>query len=752
MNNSVTVTENKTTTKETLKEESFLTSFMEGDQLYLKIPNSFLDKPILFTRHDTSYQSDQYSYMQVVWSLYRDKIILKAPRIQSTTGTIIPFLKNPSLRENILRIFLIDKEKSNSKVNCINITNLILNQAIEWTPEVNETLLPSLSLIINSKNLSNEVIISTRRGLVNNQSKVSIPVYFSFYYLPQQMKSRQFDYRMGFYNEEKSSLSHGTKNGNANFSKWRLEKINESKKIDEPIKPITFLLSPEIPDKWKSYVKAGIEEWLPAFRSAGFKNALIVKEVDSLEDWKAHSLNYSIVRWGNKRNVRGFEDNKGSTISNVIDLRTGEIIKSDILIGSSYQHLADQYFIRCAPLDKRAQQYPFPDDLMGELIQFVVAHEAGHTFGIADNHYGEFSYPFEKMNNKKWLEEMGHTPSIMTYARHNNIAQPEDSIPPSLLIQKVGPTDYYYIKWAYITFPGHFSSNDEEAELERIIRLQDSCPWYRYNNEKYEIIGPASTNQVVDNDNPVKSTRMALKNLKKVIELLPEVNRGQKDNARLERLYDKALNLWYHHMRHVVSLIGGYDIFYKSLNQRGRTYTPIAQEFQIQAIDFLILNAFNPPGWLVNPEFNSKIKYSTYPDKILEYQQMLLFELLRPQRMKRLEYLENSLGNEYAPQRFLSKLQLGLFEELSKRTGSVDSKKQEIQSTYIDKLILIIEQKRLNINANKKAQDYTDYSKGIVMEQLKALEKSIAKKVKKNKEHNSMGHWMLCLKKLNEIL
>jgi hypothetical protein len=103
-------------------------------------------------------------------------------------------------------------------------------------------------------------------------------------------------------------------------------------------------------------------------------------------------------------------------------------------------------------MDKRAQQYPFPDELIGKLLQSLTAHEAGHAFGIKDSNFGEYAYPFDKMRDKKWLEEMGHTPSIMTYARQNYIVQPEDNIPPNLLIQKVGPADHYQIKWGYKVF------------------------------------------------------------------------------------------------------------------------------------------------------------------------------------------------------------------------------------------------------------------------------------------------------------
>ena len=43
-----------------------------------------------------------------------------------------------------------------------------------------------------------------------------------------------------------------------------LEKKNPDAKVSEPVKPIVFYVAREVPEKWKSYVKAGVEAWAPA--------------------------------------------------------------------------------------------------------------------------------------------------------------------------------------------------------------------------------------------------------------------------------------------------------------------------------------------------------------------------------------------------------------------------------------------------------------------------------------------------------
>ena len=62
------------------------------------------------------------------------------------------------------------------------------------------------------------------------------------------------------------------------------------------------------------------------------------------------------------------------------DPRSGEILESDIQFYHNVQNLAKNwYFVQVGPLDPRAATLPLPQELMGELLRYVVAHEVGHT-------------------------------------------------------------------------------------------------------------------------------------------------------------------------------------------------------------------------------------------------------------------------------------------------------------------------------------------------------------------------------------
>lgn len=717
---------------------------LQDDRLYLEVSTDILDQPFLFVRHEIGYQ-------QVVWTKMGNHLILKVMRVKSLSGIIIPVNQEFKIDALVLGRFPIIKHNKATHYLYIDATHLFLSTEIKWYKDfVEEAQVPGQAFFEKVGYLEGETIIQTQRTVSRDGNWKTVVADFSFFRLIEPMKPRLFDSRMGFFIEDK-------KEGSTNLgciTRWRLEKKFKNRFSSDPLRPITFYFDPKLPDKWKPYVKAGILEWLPTFEAAGFTNAIEVKNLplDTTAFFR-NSMTHSMIRWNSYTGIRGAEERSGSTVDAYVDFRTGEILKADIILASSYQSLMDDYFVRCAPMDERSWQYPFPDNLLGELIQAVTAHEAGHAFGLRDGNYGEFGYPFKKMRDADWLRKMGHTPSAMTYARHNHIAQPEDSIPPSLLVQKVGPMDVYQIQWGYTPINGAYSPNEELTQLNRWITIQDTVPWYRFNPGYYKSIGPGTVNEVVDNNDPIQSTLLGLKNIRRVLDLIPYVNRDQHDNALVVRLYLKTLELWYHEMTFVMSLIGGYDIQYKSGQQKGNVYEPIGLDRQLQAMAFLVANAFEVPIWLANPEFSNRIQYTTNDDNLLEKQLILLSEIVEPFRMKRLEQMEK-VSESGISKRLFEQLRNGLFGELKGNPIKVDQRRQKLQRAYVKLLVNAIGEERRydRPNAIENTYLYSDFSKSIFLSELVKLQKEIDKASKRVKEETTKGHLMLCLQEIEKVV
>jgi hypothetical protein len=51
-----------------------------------------------------------------------------------------------------------------------------------------------------------------------------------------------------------------------------LKKTKEENSLN--LQPIVYYIDPSTPDKWKKYIKAGIDDWQVAFEAAGWKNAI----------------------------------------------------------------------------------------------------------------------------------------------------------------------------------------------------------------------------------------------------------------------------------------------------------------------------------------------------------------------------------------------------------------------------------------------------------------------------------------------
>src|SRR5262249_18274435 len=129
-------------------------------------------------------------------------------------------------------------------------------------------------------------------------------------------------------------------------------------------------------------------------------------------------------------------------------------------------------------------------------------------------------YPFEKIRDPQWLKEMGHTPTIMDYARFNYVAQPEDNLPVDLLIPKIGPYDRWATMWGYKPIDKCNNPEDEKITLDKWAREQDQKPWLRFSTAKSRGADPGELTEAVGDADAVKASTLGVKNLKRVANML----------------------------------------------------------------------------------------------------------------------------------------------------------------------------------------------------------------------------------------
>jgi hypothetical protein len=560
----------------------------------------------------------------------------------------------------------------------------------------------------------------------------SVVMHYSMVKLPEKpMMPRLMDERVGYFNIDK--MDYGKDEHRAPqrtyITRWRLEKKDPNAAMSEPIKPIVYYVDPATPAKWVEYVKKGIEDWQPAFEAAGFKRAILAREAPKDDpDWSPEDARYSVVRW------------LPSTIQNasgphIHDPRTGEILESDIQMYHNILSLQRSwYFTQAGPLDPRVKKLPMPDDLMGELLRFVVAHEVGHTLGFQHNMKGSSMYPFEKVRDPKWLKEMGHTPSIMDYSRFNYVAQPEDNIPVDLLIPKVGPYDKWATMWGYKPIPDCNDPEDEKKTLDEWAREQDSKPWLRFMTAKARGADPGELTEAVGDADAVKASTLGLKNLKRVADMLMPATTTEKGAPYddLEELYGAMIGQWRLEMGHTVAIVGGFNSQQKHIGQDGVLFTPIAKERQMEAVKFLSDNVFATPTWMLKPEILRRLETNGALDRVKMVQQFILMQLMSASRFARLVEMEAMDGDAaYRPVDFLADVRKGVWGEVNGAGAiKIDAYRRNLQRTYLE---------QMNEKLNGRAP-VSDDQRPFIRGELRALSADVVRAMPRATDRASRMH------------
>jgi hypothetical protein len=599
---------------------------------------------------------------------------------------------------------------------------------------------------------------------------MEIGVQYSIRELPAEpMKPRLADDRVGYF---LTAFKDFTRDTEEDFfvhyaNRWRLEKLDPAADLSEPKTPIVYYVDHTVPKKYQRYVKEGIEMWQKAFEKAGFKNAIIAKDAPTFEqdpDYDPEDARYNTIRW-----IVSDEPAFGAIGPSRIDPRTGEILDADILIeqdmisgfrqgyrrfagpeaclmaadpilsylvdpaedpeaarrgeierrigARSELHFGAGFangleFLHLALLADGAMQpgMDVPEEYIGEALRWVVCHEVGHTLGLRHNFKSSAATPFDKLNDRYAVSEIGMTGSIMDYAAPN--VSRDRTRQGFYYSPTVGPWDKWAIEWGYTEIPGGKSPAREAAELKSVAErahLKENS--YGADEDTYPAGAMDPLCAIFDlSDDPLAWAKETIGVCDDIIangKLEERVIGEGGSYVPLRYAVETLLIQEYLAMSRAVKYVGGQ---YTSRPHRGSEngelpMTPVPAEKQREALQFVVQNGLKTDALALPPDLMNRLADNkvadwqnplwTYgrrfdfplTDWVMAIHNALLRQIMDPMLMQRVVEAQYKTEDPFRLSELFSTLTDAVWLKSMTPNGRTAVMQRNLQRIYLDKLI-----------------------------------------------------------------
>lgn len=487
---------------------------------------------------------------------------------------------------------------------------------------------------------------------------VSVAMQHSFLEVPDNdFRPRRDDPRVGYFGAEVNDLTSTSATPYRDFiSRWHLEKKNPNAKLSEPVEPIVFWIENTTPVEYRQIVKEAGEKWNEAFEAAGFKNAVVMKQMPDDATWDPADIAYNVIRW-----VSSPYPTYGAIGPSFFNPLTGQILGADITVEwrtgagvsamdelyngvgaaqlelpwehtdqlvshqdmKSYpgfhknhvatcmlaQTLTAQYQVGLASIEALdaslapAQREAEVKEMHKQFLYYLILHEMGHTLGLNHNMKASQMLSPDELNDKSITRKLGAQGSVMDYPSIN--VSLDRSQQGDYYTTKVGPYDIWAIEYGYTPL----SEAEEEKGLQRILS-RSTHPHLTFGNDADDMRAPgkAIDPRVNINDNSNDMFTYGERRFQLVNALIPRLKeRFSKPNQSYHELRQRYLqvNAQRADVANALSrYVGGVYVDRSFVGQGSdvQPFTPVSEADQKRALALLNTYVFAPDAFAADTE------------------------------------------------------------------------------------------------------------------------------------------------------
>lgn len=481
---------------------------------------------------------------------------------------------------------------------------------------------------------------------------VRVKMQHSFIEVPtNDFRPRRDDPRIGYFGAEVDNLTSISPTPYKDFiSRWYLKKKDPNAKLSEPVEPIVFWIENTTPLEYRTIIKEAGEKWNEAFEKAGFRNAVVMKQMPDNATWDPSDINYNVIRW-----VSSAYPSYGAIGPSFFNPLTGQILGADITVewksgaGTSVQddlynggnaaaislpwenpisalastqqgrhsnsmnHMANcslaqelsiQYQTGLATIEvldadvPEAKRAETVREMHKQFLYYLIMHEMGHTLGLNHNMKASQMLSPAQMNDTKLTHKIGLQGSVMDYPAIN--VSSDRSKQGDYYTTKAGPYDLWAIEYGYTPF----SEKEEEQGLNKILS-RSTDPQLAFGNDADDMRSPGGgiDPRVNINDHTNDMVAYGEERFKLVNMMIPKLkSRFSKPGQSYQELRSRYMQLNGQRSSMAAALsrfVGGVYVDRSFVGQKTTAvpFTPVPEAYQKQALELLSKYIFAPDAF-----------------------------------------------------------------------------------------------------------------------------------------------------------